>query len=440
MTDLNRTNALLDFIERSPVCFAAVETAQSMLEAKGYIRLSFQSPWDLTPGGKYYVTRNGSSLIAFKVGKDAGELRFQFSAAHCDSPTFKIKQHAELSGPDDYLRLDVEAYGGMIDSTWFDKPLGVAGRVFVYDHGQGKVFSHLIELKSILIIPNMPIHFNRDVNKGYAYNRAVDLMPMFSAGELKKGDFDKMIAEELGVAEEDICGRDLFLVNNQEPMVWGRKGEFVSSPKLDDLQCVFSSLKGFLAGENDANINVFCCFDNEEVGSNTMQGAMSTFLVDTAKRIGLSLGFSEEELPTGIAKSFMISADNAHALHPNHPEFYDAVNRCYMNKGVVAKENATQKYVSDGYSKAVLKSICQKAGVPLQYFSNRSDIAGGGTLGNLSNTQISLHGVDIGLPQLAMHSCYETAGALDTDYAIAMFREYFSTQVVIHDPLGYVLR
>ncbi|MBQ4506657.1 MAG: M18 family aminopeptidase [Firmicutes bacterium] len=438
MSDTNKE--LLEFIQASPSVFHCVQTLSDRLEAEGFVKIGERKHWDIEKGGRYYLRRNGSSLIAFKVGKDIEESRFQFSAAHCDSPTFKIKEHAELSGPDDYLRLDVEAYGGMIDSTWFDKPLGIAGRVFVYDHEQGKVFSHLLELKNILIIPNVPIHFNRDVNKGYAYNRAVDLCPLFSAGELKKGDFDKMIADELGVPEEDIVGRDLFLVNNQEPMVWGRKNEFVSSPKLDDLQCVFSSFKGFLEGNNEKNINVFVCFDNEEVGSNTMQGAMSTFLVDTAKRISMALGGTEEQFYMGVAKSFMISADNAPALHPNHTEYYDAANRVYMNKGIVAKENATQKYVSDGYSKAVLKEICKKADVPMQYFSNRSDIAGGGTLGNLSNTQISLHGVDIGLPQLAMHSSYETAGALDTEYAVQMFKTYFSTEVVIHDPLGFVLR
>ena len=321
-------------------------------------------------------------------------------ASHSDSPTYKIKNVPELNGPGEYLRLDVEAYGGMIDNTWFDRPLTVAGRVLVKD-GQGVSARLLYIDKDLLIIPNVAIHFNREVNDGYKYNRQVDLCPLFSAGELKKGAFDAMIAKELGVAAEDILGKDLFLVNRQPGTIWGYADEFVSSPKLDDLQCAYVSMKAFLEAKNERDVSVYCCFDNEEVGSNTKQGAMSTFLQDVLHRINGALGKTPEDYYQAVAGSFLVSCDNAHAVHPNHGEKTDAVNCSWMNKGIVIKESANQKYTTDAFSRAVFTNICNEAGVPVQAFANRSDSAGGSTLGNLSNTQVSVHAVDIGLPQLA---------------------------------------
>ncbi|MGN1277695.1 MAG: M18 family aminopeptidase, partial [Floccifex sp.] len=238
---------------------------------------------------------------------------------------------------------------------------------------------------------------------------------------------------------KDILGKDLFLVNRQEPVIWGYKDEFVSTPKLDDLQCAFASLKAFLQGKNDHGINVYCCFDNEEVGSNTKQGAMSTFLYDVLKRINIGLSKTEDEFYQAIAKSFLVSCDNAHALHPNHPEKSDAVNRNYLNKGIVIKESANQKYTTDAFSRAVFTQICQNANVPVQVFANRSDMVGGSTLGNLSNTQVSLHAVDIGLPQLAMHSSYETAGIKDTAYAIEALTAYFNSDIEIEEAKGIII-
>jgi aspartyl aminopeptidase len=430
MDHLSLSNELLEYIASSPSMFHAIDTTQKMLEESGYTYLPEGQCWKIEKGGKYFTTRNHSSLIAFRIGDTLDSYHFQMSAAHSDSPTYKIKNEAELSGPNTYLRLNVEAYGGMIDSTWFDKPLSVAGRVLVQtDDG---IESKLLYIdQDILLIPNVAIHFNRAVNDGYKYNRQVDLLPLFSAGGMKPGSFDEMIAEQLGVKKEDVLAKDLFLVNRQQGVVWGYEKEFVSSAKLDDLQCAFVSLKGFLNAKNEHAVNVYCLFDNEEVGSNTKQGAMSTFLQDTLKRINLGLNKSEEEYYAAVANSFLVSCDNAHAVHPNHPEKTDATNCAYLNQGIVIKESANQKYTTDAFSKALFKAICAKANVPLQYFANRSDMIGGSTLGNLSNTQVSVHAVDIGLPQLAMHSSYETAGSKDTMYAIEALQTYFSCNVRI---------
>ena len=357
------------------------------------------------------------------------------TAAHSDSPCYKVKTVAELEGPNEYLKLDVEAYGGMIDSTWLDRPLTVGGRVFVRE-GNG-MKSHLLYIdRDILLIPNVAIHFNRQVNDAYKFNRQVDLLPLFSAGALKKGAFDEMVASELGVAKEDILAKDLFLVNRETGRVWGYEDEFVSSPKLDDLECSFASLKAFIAADNPKSVNVYCCLDNEEVGSNTKQGAMSTFLKDTLTRIASCLGYSEEEYLQAVAKSFMVSCDNAHAVHPNHPEKTDAVNCCWLNGGIVIKESANQKYTTDAYSRALFTAIMNTAGVPVQTFANRSDVLGGSTLGNLSNIQVSVNAVDIGLAQLAMHSSFETAGSKDPEYMIRGLTAYFETDVRIQESEG----
>ena len=422
---MNAAKELLTFIENSPSMFHSIETIKGMLEEAGFTYLPERTRWDVKQGGTYYTIRNHSSIIAFRVGKELGDYHFQMCASHSDSPTYKIKSVPELNGPGEYLRLDVEAYGGMIDNTWFDRPLTVAGRVLVKD-GQGVSARLLYIDKDLLIIPNVAIHFNREVNNGYKYNRQVDLCPLFSAGELKKGAFDAMIAKELGVAAEDILGKDLFLVNRQPGTIWGYADEFISSPKLDDLQCAYVSLKAFLEAKNERDVSVYCCFDNEEVGSNTKQGAMSTFLQDVLHRINTGMGRTEEEYLTALASSFMVSADNAHAIHPNQPDKADPTSRPYLNQGIVIKYSANQKYCTDAVSAAVFKTICEKAEVPYQVFLNRSDILGGSTLGNISGTQVALNTVDIGLPQLAMHSSYETAGSRDTAYLLEAAKVLFS--------------
>ncbi len=430
---------LLEFIASSPSAFHAVETVRSMLDAAGFQVLRERDAWEIEPGGTYYTVRNGSSIIAFRIGEEKKDLRFRISAAHSDSPMFKIKAVPVLDGPGGYLRLNVEGYGGMIDSTWLDRPLGIAGRVFVRtEHGaEARLFA---TKEDAVLIPNLAIHFNREVNSGYAFNRQVDLCPMFSAGACETEAFDAFVAEELGVAPEEVIARDLFVVNRQKGAVWGAKEEFLSAPRLDDLQCAFASLKGFLAAQRCHGVSVYCCFDNEEVGSTTRQGAMSTFLKDSLMRVADALGWTGEEYRRAVAASFLLSADNAHAVHPNHPEKTDAENRCYLNRGLVLKENAAQKYTTDALSRAVIRAICDRAGENLQLFANRSDMAGGSTLGNLSNIQVSLHAADVGLPQLAMHSCFETAGAKDTESAVNVFAEYFGCDLQINEADDFIIR
>ena len=419
---------LMNFLDSSVTMFHAINECEKVLKDSGYIYLPENEKWNIR-AGKYYTKRNSSSLIVFDIAN--GDYHFQISAAHSDSPTFKLKDRPIIES-NGYLKLNVEAYGGMIDATWLDKPLTLAGRVMV-DTGCGIETRLLYIDKDLLIIPNVPIHFNREINKGFAFNNQVDMLPVFSAGNLSEADFDKMLAKELGVKPEAILAKDLYLVNRQKATVIGYDNELISSGRLDDLECVYTSLLGFIEATNNDHINVFAVFDNEEVGSVTKQGAMSTFLVSTLNRINKALGKSDEDYYRAIAKSMLISCDNAHAIHPNHPELFDVKNRPVLNKGIAIKESANQKYTTDAFSRAVLKKILDKNNIPYQTFANRSDIIGGSTLGNLSNTAVSMNAVDIGLPQLAMHSAYETAGAKDVEYAIEALRAFFETNIDIKD-------
>ena len=419
---------LMNFLDSSVTMFHAINECEKVLKDSGYIYLPENEKWNIR-AGKYYTKRNSSSLIAFDIAN--GDYHFQISAAHSDSPTFKLKDRPIIES-NGYLKLNVEAYGGMIDATWLDKPLTLAGRVMV-DTGCG-IETRLLHIdKDLLIIPNVPIHFNREINKGFAFNNQVDMLPVFSAGNLSEADFDKMLAKELGVKPEAILAKDLYLVNRQKATVIGYDNELISSGRLDDLECVYTSLLGFIEAMNNDHINVFAVFDNEEVGSVTKQGAMSTFFVSTLNRINKALGKSDEDYYRAIAKSMLISCDNAHAIHPNHPELFDVKNRPVLNKGIAIKESANQKYTTDAFSRAVLKKILDNKNIPYQTFANRSDIIGGSTLGNLSNTAVSMNAVDIGLPQLAMHSAYETAGAKDVEYAIEALRAFFETNIDIKD-------
>ena len=419
---------LMNFLDSSVTMFHAINECEKVLQNCGYIYLPENEKWNIR-AGKYYTKRNSSSLIAFDIAN--GDYHFQISAAHSDSPTFKLKDRPIIES-NGYLKLNVEAYGGMIDATWLDKPLTLAGRVMV-DTKDGIETRLLFIDKDLLIIPNVPIHFNREINKGFAFNNQVDMLPVFSAGNLCEADFDKMLAKELGVKPEAILAKDLYLVNRQKAKVIGYDNELISSGRLDDLECVYTSLLGFIEAMNNDHINVFAVFDNEEVGSVTKQGAMSTFLVSTLNRINKALGKSDEDYYRAIAKSMLISCDNAHAIHPNHPELFDVKNRPVLNQGIAIKESANQKYTTDAFSRAVLKKILDNKNIPYQTFANRSDIVGGSTLGNLSNTAVSMNAVDIGLPQLAMHSAYETAGAKDVEYAIEALRAFFETNIDIKD-------
>ena len=423
---MKKTSAqkLIEFIRRSPTAFHAVDSVCK--ELSDFTPLQENASWCLTPGGKYYVTRNRSSVIAFTL-PDGPVSAFQLIASHSDSPTFKIKENAEIDVRGHYIQLDTERYGGMIMSSWFDRPLSVAGRVLARTPEGVKTI--LVDLdRDASLIPNVAIHMNREINNGYKYNAAVDTFPLWGT-EAACGTFRAQAAEAAGIAEEDILGADLYLYNRMEGRVWGMDGEFVSAPRLDDIECAFSALEAFRAAKPGKHANVYCVFDNEEVGSTTKQGADSSFLADVLRRILLSLGQGEEAYYTALANSFMLSADNAHAVHPNHPEFSDPENRVFMNGGIVVKFNANQKYTTDGVSEAVFHRICRDADVPVQHYANRSDMPGGGTLGNISGSHVSINTLDIGLAQLAMHSSYETAGARDVDYMIRGMKAFYETEI-----------
>jgi len=416
------TEELLFFIEKSPTAFQAVETMKEELEANGFARLYENEKWQIHAGGSYYVTRNDSALIAFTVpeGESQG---IHIMASHSDSPSFKIKENPEMETEGHYIRLNVEGYGGMLCTPWMDRPLSVAGRVIVKQDGRCVSRPVMVD-RDLALIPNLAIHMNREANNGFKYNAQKDMLPLYGAFNAKDSFFE-IVTKAAGVERKEILGADLFLYNRQQGTVWGVNNEFVSAPRLDDLQCAFASLKGFLAGKKEQYISLHCVLDNEEVGSQTKQGAASTFLYDTLTRMCECLGYSHEEYLIQLANGFMLSADNAHAVHPNHPELADPVNRVYMNEGIVLKFNAAQKYATDGVAAAAVRDLCDSAGVPIQTFTNRSDQRGGSTLGNISNTRVAVSTADIGLAQLAMHSPYETAGVKDTEYLIRLAAEFF---------------
>ena len=413
----------LNFVEQSPTAFQAIANLKEDLREAGYRELKEKDPWLVDAGSRYFVTRNDSAVIAFSVPR-SGFAPFRIAAAHSDSPTFKLKPHFEDETEKGYLRLNVEKYGGMIMSTWLDRPLSVAGRLVVRE-GES-VATRLVNLdRDAVLIPNMPIHFNREVNDGYKWNPQVDLMPLYGEGD-SAGKLMRELAESAGVQPEQVLAHDLFLYSRQPGSIWGAEDAFFSCGRIDDLECAWGCMQALLNSDGRDAISVCAVFDNEEVGSLSKQGANSTFLYDTLTRIGFALGASDGEIRAAMADGFMVSADNAHAVHPNHPEKFDRQNRVYMNKGVVIKHNANQKYTTDAVSDALFTLVCEKAGVPVQHFSNRSDLMGGSTLGNLSNAHVSLNTVDIGLAQLAMHSVCETAGTKDLDSLIRAMEAFWN--------------
>ena len=397
-----RTEKLLNFLDASPSVYHAAENIAKELKNAGYTRLSEAQKWELTPGGKYYLTRGGSAVLAFRIPeeKPAG---FLMSASHSDRPTFKIKENGELTGT--YTRLATEKYGGMIMSTWLDRPLSIAGRVLV--ETENGIESKLINIdRDLLLIPNVAIHMNRQVNDGFKWNPAVDTIPLLG-GKNAAGKLNALLEEMAG---GKILGHDLYLYVRQKATVWGMDEEYICAPALDDLECAWSCTQGFLNADASASIPVLCVFDSEEVGSNSVQGAASMLLQNTLERICAALDL---EMGQMLSQSFMVSADNAHAVHPNHPEYADAANAPVLGGGIVLKYNASQRYTTDGISAAVLRSVCAKADVNVQTYYNRADMPGGSTLGHISLTHVSVPTADIGLAQLAMHSCCETAAVSD---------------------------
>ena len=419
-------HSFLSFISQSPSAFHSVHALCGQLEQNGFTRLSECGQWQLVPGQRYFVTRNLSSVIAFDV-PECGLSHFQIVASHSDSPVFKLKPNSEDAAAGHFIRLNVERYGGMILSSWFDRPLSIAGRAIVKTDGGFE--TRLVDLgRDAVLIPNMPIHFNREVNDGYKYNPQTDLLPLYAQG-VETGRLMQEVARCCDTQTENIVSADLFLYTRMPGSVWGAENEFFSCPRIDDLECAWTSMQAFVHTRAQSHINVCAVFDNEEVGSSTKQGANSTFMEDVLSRICDALGATDSQKRALIVSSLMVSADNAHCVHPNHPEKYDAQNRTFMNGGVVIKYNANQKYTTDAVSCALFSAVCEKAGVPVQQFANRSDMPGGSTLGNIANTHTSMNTVDIGLAQLAMHSAYETAGVKDVQYMVDALSSFYSTDI-----------
>ena len=418
----NRVRGLMDFLDASPSVFHAVANLEKTLKDAGYICLPESADWALVPGGKYYTTRGGAAVIAFRIPEGSPQ-GFMLSASHADRPCFKIKENAELKGA--YTRLAVERYGGMLMAPWLDRPLSIAGRVLV--ETENGVQTKLINIdKDLLLIPNVAIHMNRSANEGYKWNPAVDLLPLMG-GKEAAGKLNALLEEAAG---GKVLGHDLYLYIRQKAVVWGVEEEYVSAQALDDLACAWGCTQGFLKAEKSEAISVLCVFDSEEVGSSSLQGADSDLLTHVLQRICDGLGLNLARMQS---QSLMISADNAHAVHPNHPEFADPNNAPVVNGGLVLKFNANQRYTTDGASAALFRKVCGKAEVPVQTYCNRADLMGGSTLGNISVTHASVLSADIGLPQLAMHSCYETAGVKDVTYLEEAMAAFYGSALEIAD-------
>ena len=423
---------LLDFLNASPVNFLAAKNIASYLEQAGYRRLDPQMPiGEVKAGDKIYVTKNDSSVYAFHIGsKPLADAGFRMICAHCDSPTFRIKPNAEMTCEGGIVKLNTEVYGGPIMSTWFDRPLTIAGRVIVKGEDALHPKTLLLHVKRPLLqISNLAIHFNREVNDGVKLSKQKDMLPILGivTNELERGNLlMNVICSELHIKSEDILDFDLYLADATPACTFGVHDEFLSSGRLDDLSMCFASLEAMIATETTDMTKVLAIFDNEETGSQTKQGAGSPFLSMMLKRIALAQSGSEEAFYQAVERAFMISADNAHAWHPNYSEKYDPTNHPVLGGGPVIKFNAAQKYASDAVSAAVFAEICREAGVPCQRFVNHSDVAGGSTLGNILASSIPLRGVDMGNAILAMHSCRETGSTTDHIYCVKAFTKFFS--------------
>ena len=422
---------LLDFLNASPVNFLAAKNIASELEQAGYRRLDPQMPiGEVKAGEKFYVTKNNSSVYAFHIGhKPLADAGFRMICAHCDSPTFRIKPNAEMTCEGGIVKLNTEVYGGPIMSTWFDRPLTIAGRVIVRGEDALHPKTLLLHVKRPLLqISNLAIHFNREVNDGVKLSKQKDMLPILGivTSELERGNLlMNVICGELNIKPEDILDFDLYLADATPACTFGIHDEFLSSGRLDDLSMCFAGLEAMIATETTDMTKVLAIFDNEETGSQTKQGAGSPFLSMMLKRIALAQSGTEEAFYQAVERVFMISADNAHAWHPNYSEKYDPTNHPVLGGGPVIKFNAAQKYASDAVSAAVFAEICREAGVPCQRFVNHSDVAGGSTLGNILASSIPVKGVDMGNAILAMHSCRETGSTADHIYCVKAFTKFF---------------
>lgn len=441
--ELTEIQKLMDFLDKSLTSYHAIQEVETQLKSQNFQKLSEKELWNLESGKAYYMIRNDSSLMAFRIPPcEVSRIKgFHIYAAHSDSPAFKIKEHPEMEKEGCYVSVNTEKYGGMILNTWLDRPLTIAGRVCVFQ--EGEIVSYPVKLKdNLCMIPNLAIHMNRDMNNGIDLNPQVDMLPLITMNQeadaekddkqQKKFSVYELLAEELSAmtkkkfSTEDILGADLYVVNSEKAVLAGVKDEFIMTSRYDDLACVYAGTRAIAEAASDCYIDMLAVFDNEEVGSLTRQGADSTLLRDTLDNIAFGLKVSDGILRTWIADSFLLSADNAHACHPNQSGKADPTNRPYLNRGIVLKYHGSQKYATDAYSAAYVKKLCQDCEVPVQTYANRSDIAGGSTLGNLAMAQVSMPAADIGLPQLAMHSAYETGGAQDMEYLIKLAKVFFA--------------
>lgn len=395
---------LINFLNKGVTPYHVVENIETELKTKGFEKLLENENWSFKEKGLYYTIKDQTSIIAFSVGKPE---RFNIVATHTDSPCFKIKPNGIITGP--FQVLNTEMYGGAVLGSWFDRPLSIAGRIIVKE-GENYTSKIVKVDKDLLVIPNTCPHLNPEINNGFKYNLQSDLLPLFS--EEEKYDSIYQYLDK----EAKVVSSDLYIYNRAQATCFGANNEFVLAPRIDNLECTAAALYGFLQANNDNAINVLACFNNEEIGSSTKQGAASNFLVDTLKRVMIGLGKTEEDYLKVLNDSVIVSADNAHSVHPNHPEMSDPTNKVYMNKGIVIKRNANERYTTDAISEAIIINACEKAGVPYQYYTNRSNQRGGGTLGSISSSKVSITSVDIGLAQLAMHSSTETAGVKDYKY------------------------
>lgn len=422
---------LLDFINVSPTAYHAAETVKGYLAKEGFKEIKENEKWNLDKGGKYYVAKNNSAVIAFEVGSgDIVEDGFRIIGAHTDAPSFKIKPAAEMKADNRYVKLNTEVYGGPILSTWFDRPLSLAGRVAVKGKSPLKPEIKLINIdKPLLIIPNIAIHMNRGVNDGYAFNAQKDTLPLLGFVNEKfekEGYLLSILSENLGVDKNDILDFDLFLYEYEKGCILGLDEELISSSRLDDLCMVFSALKGLIDSKENKSTKVFIAIDNEEIGSLTAQGARSSFIKTTLERIALALEKDKEEFFMSLTNSSMISSDVAHAVHPNQGDKCDPTNRPILGGGPVIKIAASGSYSTDSFASAMFQSICQSAGVPCQKFVNRSDMRGGTTIGPMSAADLSIPVMDIGTPLLAMHSVRELGSVKDNYYTAKAFTEFYN--------------
>ena len=427
---MNYASSFVEFLNNSHSPFHAIAQAEKKLNDAGFIKLRENASWNLENNRFYYVVKNQTCLIAFKIPEMINVRSVNIVSSHSDSPSLKIKPLPALHDKH-YSRLNVEVYGGAILSTWLDRPLGIAGRVTLKENGV--LVNRIVDFADeTVMIPNVAIHQNREVNNGYKWNAQVDLCPIADDRENEEY-LEKLIMQKFGCDKENIMGHELYLYNKDQARLWGRENQFVSGQRIDNLESVYTSLEAFVRSYSSNSINMIGIFDNEEVGSMTKQGMAASFLSDVIERIFTCFYYSRNDVKAVLANSFLLSADNGHAVHPNHPELYDTVNQCYLNQGVVIKTSASMGYINDSYTWAVVKQLADRADVPTQLFANRSDLKGGATQTSISSMTLPIMAADIGLAQLAMHSCYETAGARDVDYMIDLMSEFFNSTILVDD-------